>query len=233
MGTKRSVKRRPKVAAVVRGEPVVHGVTAAVLEELGRVGYGALRVEDVAARAGVNKTTIYRRWPTKAELVRAALDSMIATRAEPPRTGSLRGDLLAITRTMVEVGCSLEGQGLFRVMLTEGPGSELWAIAESMREAKEAVPRAVLIDAAARGELGPGVDPAMVFDALVCSIHRTLFIKRDCVDDTYLERLVDLLLLGALAPDRRPAARPRPAAKVSAPPPAKPPGRAGSRRRSS
>jgi AcrR family transcriptional regulator len=48
---------------------VVRGVMEATLAELALTGYGALRIEDVAVRAGVNKTTVYRRWPTKEELV--------------------------------------------------------------------------------------------------------------------------------------------------------------------
>ena len=55
-----------------RGAPVVHAVLEATLDELGLVGYGALSVEQVATRAGVNKTTVYRRWPTKAALVERA-----------------------------------------------------------------------------------------------------------------------------------------------------------------
>ena len=51
-------------------------VLRTTLEVLGQQGYAGLRVEDVAAGAGVNKTTIYRRWPTRADLVIAALTSL-------------------------------------------------------------------------------------------------------------------------------------------------------------
>ena len=53
----------------VRGPRLVEKVLQVTLEEVGRVGFAALSVETVAALAGVNKTTIYRRWPTKFELV--------------------------------------------------------------------------------------------------------------------------------------------------------------------
>ena len=59
-----------------RGEPVIRRALAATLRELARVGYAALRFEEVAGRAGVNKTTVYRRWPDKQALVRAALLSL-------------------------------------------------------------------------------------------------------------------------------------------------------------
>ena len=51
-----------------RSARVVSAVLRMTLEVLGQEGYAGLRVEDVAARAGVNKTTIYRRWPTRADL---------------------------------------------------------------------------------------------------------------------------------------------------------------------
>src|SRR5262245_16386487 len=73
MSAKPRAKRSGGKGPLVRGEAVVRGILAAALEELARTGYGALRIEGVAARAGVNKTTVYRRWATKENLVRAAL----------------------------------------------------------------------------------------------------------------------------------------------------------------
>jgi AcrR family transcriptional regulator len=177
---------------------VVRGVLEAALEELGQVGYGALRIEDVAARAGVNKTTVYRRWPTKEDLVRAALLAMTVDKFVAPNTGSLRSDLLEMARRMVAMTRTCEGQSLFRAVLAEGPGSELMAIAKSLRKVHEAVPRSVIEAAQARGELAPSIDPMMLFDVLVAAINRRLFMDREDIDDTYLDRLLDLLLLGAL-----------------------------------
>src|SRR4051794_31864923 len=94
MSARRTTRPNDKRRPLVRGEPVVRGVLGAALEELGRRGYGALKIDDVAMRAGVNKTTVYRRWPTKEDLVRAALLSITADRFVIPDTGSLRSDLL-------------------------------------------------------------------------------------------------------------------------------------------
>src|SRR5262245_2839968 len=95
-GGKGALVRAGGKSPLVRGEPVVRGILGAALTELARTGYGALRIEDVAARAGVNKTTVYRRWSTKEDLVRAALLSITNDRFTPPNTGSLRTDLLQI-----------------------------------------------------------------------------------------------------------------------------------------
>jgi AcrR family transcriptional regulator len=202
-----------------RGEPVVRGVLEATLEELARAGYSALRIEDVAARAGVNKTTVYRRWPTKEELVRAALLSCTAEWTTAPSTGSLRSDLLSIARHMVSLGRSCEGQGLFRMFLAEGPDSELMTIARSLRQAHQAVPRAVIEGAEARGELAPGIDATLLFSVLVAPIKERLFMEREDVDEAFLVRLVDLLLYGAMAPCQRSATASATGADGSAPPP--------------
>lgn len=66
-------RRTGRVRTGGRAEQVVQRVFATTLAELSRVGYQAMRVDDVAERSGVNKTTIYRRWPTKAQLVTAAM----------------------------------------------------------------------------------------------------------------------------------------------------------------
>src|SRR3954464_9891698 len=73
-----------------RSERVVRDVLGAAAKELARTGYAALRVDGVAAAAGVNKTTVYRRWPTKPELVRATLQALTQGSMTTPDLGSIR-----------------------------------------------------------------------------------------------------------------------------------------------
>ncbi|MEV4188745.1 TetR/AcrR family transcriptional regulator, partial [Streptosporangium canum] len=70
----------------------------ATLELLAGKGYDGLTVEGVAERSGVNKTTIYRWWPSKAALLAAALVEADLLAMEPPDTGSLRKDLEALVQ---------------------------------------------------------------------------------------------------------------------------------------
>lgn len=200
MGAKR---RSSKKRALVRGEPVVRGVLEATVEELARAGYGALRIEDVAARAGVNKTTVYRRWPTKQELVLAALQSVSVDQVVTPDTGSLRGDLLAVGRHMAEVMTSAGVQGLRRMTIAEEQNPEFRPIMEALRDSFEALPRPVIEAANKRGEIASGVDARMLFSTLAGAVEHRLFMQRREVDDAFLRRIVDLLLLGALSPDKR------------------------------
>jgi len=88
-----------------RGRPrelrVDQAIQQATRELLGQVGYSRLTVEAVAGHAGVGKTAIYRRWPSKAELVFASTIHGLEPGA-PPDTGSLRSDLAALLRIIFE-----------------------------------------------------------------------------------------------------------------------------------
>lgn len=200
---KGQARRRPKARALVRGEPVVRGVLEATLEELARIGYQGLRIEDVAARAGVNKTTVYRRWPTKADLVQAALRTITDAQVAPESTGSLREDLLMMARHAAVLSGSREGQSLLRMIIGEGLDPELMGIVAPLRKSLEAQPRALLKAAEARGEIAPGIDAELLFDLLLAAIHHRLFLHGEPIDEGFLGRLVDLLLLGALPPSKR------------------------------
>ncbi|MGK3969770.1 TetR/AcrR family transcriptional regulator [Sorangium sp. So ce118] len=201
---KRTAKRgSAKKRALVRGEPVVRGILAAALEELASAGYRALRIEDVATRAGVNKTTVYRRWPTKEELVRAALLSVTDEKIIPPNTGSLREDLIAFGRAIIEIQTSPVGQSLLHVCLAEGPDSDLMAIARSLRAVQEAGVRAIVEGAVARGELAPSADPLLPCELLAAYLQHKMIADRASVEEAQLARVVDVILLGVLHPDRQ------------------------------
>ena len=84
-----------------RGVPRERAILSAVIGLLGEAGYEAMTMDAVAARAHASKTTIYRRWPGKPELVRAAVDAYVAGRVlRSADTGSLRGDLLSVLQAM-------------------------------------------------------------------------------------------------------------------------------------
>ena len=69
---------------------------AVTLRLLQEHGYDGLTVDAVASAARASKATVYRRWPSKAELVLAAFNEGVRQVAVPPNTGTLRGDLLQV-----------------------------------------------------------------------------------------------------------------------------------------
>jgi AcrR family transcriptional regulator len=188
----------------VRGAPIVRRTLDSALVELARVGYAALRVDDVATRARVNKTTVYRRWPTKEALVVAALLSIAERHAslEVPDTGSLRGDLLEVARRRLAFMQSREGRVVSRMVNADAPDPGLLAIIQSLRQAHEAVPYAIIERAKKRLELRADVDPAM----FVALFHLGCTLSKGQSPPQAMrcrQHMIDLLLSGALRPPAR------------------------------
>jgi AcrR family transcriptional regulator len=204
-----------KKQRLVRGEPVIRRIMRATLRELARSGYAALRIENVADRARVNKTTIYRRWPTKEALLRATLLSL-ADRHESiplPDTGSLQSDLGLLVRRTLRFANSAETRVIARLFATESSTSELGRIAESVRTSRDAAVLNVLRRANERGELRAGVDPSFVFQ-IMRSASIQMLLHSGQLEESFVEQLLDLLLVGALA--AKPAVK-KPARAASSP----------------
>lgn len=198
-----STRRTEGVRPSGRAARVVEEVLRRTAEQLTRVGYAALRVEDVAALSGVNKTTIYRRWPTRAELVAAALRR--AKAAESIDTGSLEGDVLAWLRATRAFATSVLGAGIIRVIQSERDDPELGPIARRMREEHRALRRQVVRRAIARGELPKGTSADLVADLIFAPTMTRLVNYGEPVSDAYVRRLLEVVIRGTS--DATPTAR--------------------------
>jgi len=172
-------------------------ILRAALEELAHSDYGGMTVEQVAARAGVNKTTVYRKWETKAELVRAALDSTAEMFAVGTTAGDLRADLLRIAYSIRDFIHSYEGQCLLRLRLLHHPEPELAKIAQDFSEQQHHEVTKLLQTAVARGEIASHVDIVILMDMLWGAMHTRVVMKSEDVDDHAIERMVDLMVKAA------------------------------------
>lgn len=179
-----------------RSARVVEDVLRATLHELARVGYGAMRIDDVAALSGVNKTTIYRRWPTKLELVQATIEMH---RDEPPLpdTGTLRGDLVRALEDSVMRFASPEKLAVLRMFQTERGNPEVEALGRRIRTEHRKARRVLVERAIARGELPSTTDPALVVEIVLSTVYSRVFTHGDPVDRPFLESVVDLVIAGA------------------------------------
>lgn len=196
----------------IRGERLVEKVLEATLEELSLVGYGNLSMETVAERAGVNKTTVYRRWPTKAELAGAALRKEASGTVCVPDTGSIRSDMVAMLREFRDLMRTRRGQSLFRMIFAEGLSPEVARIVEKLRTEKEKEPKAAVARAVARGELPAGTDVDLLFTTLTGSLQALIFFCAEMPDDARIDQIVDLVLGGACGASRTRSAAPEPRA---------------------
>ena len=188
----------------------------AAIEELALSDFGGLTIEQVALRAGVNKTTVYRKWETKADLIRAALFSVCETFRMGPTVGDLRADLLRLARNALEFLKSHEGQSLMRLRLLEHPEPQLAQIARDLMEQQMSEPAAVMRAAVQRGELATDVDSHLLLDMLFGVIHVRVVLRNEKVSEQDLERMVEHLLRamrqgGASTPAPRSGARGKPA----------------------
>ena len=188
-----SVEARSRAGG--RSARVVAEVLRATGEELGRVGYLALRVEDVAQHAGVNKTTIYRRWPTKADLVSAALREADACCEPPPDTGAIREDLLVMLRRFANHGRT----PMVRVMMAELSNPEVQAIAHGLKHRFEEDWVKTVAKAMARGELPSETSPLLLIEVITATVVGRVMRGEEPPDAAFCESVVDLVLAGARA----------------------------------
>ena len=193
-----AVRRRTFGARIGgRSERVVRDVLRATIDELGRRGYGALRVEDVATRAGVNKTSVYRRWPTKAELVAAAVRAVAGHHEPLPETGSVREDLIVMLQRSLAFVLTAEGRALTRLVVSEGGDPDVERLARSLRESAMAQRAQLIARAQDRGELPSGLDARVVLDAIFMPVLTRVMHGGEDVDPATAVAFVDLVLTGA------------------------------------
>lgn len=194
-------KPAPKARLGGRSARVVARVLDTTLEVLGREGYAGLRVEDVASRAGVNKTTIYRRWPTRADLVVAALTTL----AGPPHaaeTGRLEPDLHALFMSATTLRSTRAGRAFVSALIAESGDPEVDRVCADLRELHRAPARKVLEHAKRRGELPRDTDLALLLDVLTGAIYGRLRECADPLDPEWVRRVIRLVLSGVGAPSR-------------------------------
>lgn len=135
---------------------------AVTLQLLQEHGYDRLTVDAVAAEAHASKATVYRRWPSKAELVLAAFIEGIRQVAVPPDTGTLRNDLVRMGEMICEQG--QQHAGTIRAVLVEVSRSPALneVMQEQFIEQRKALMDHILQEAVNRGE----IDRAAVNDEL-------------------------------------------------------------------
>jgi AcrR family transcriptional regulator len=175
-------------------------VLTRTLEELATAGLEGLSVERIARRAEVNKTSVYRRWPTREALVAAALEGILDdVAAQLPDTGSLRGDLVGLLGRVVDLMAHATGRAVVRAALSESAESSVAALAaRRLKQQAQSPVRALVTRARARGEWRAGVKGEQLVFALVGAIIHRAMLEHAGLTKRWLGSLVDLMLLGVL-----------------------------------
>ncbi|WP_327681444.1 TetR/AcrR family transcriptional regulator [Kitasatospora sp. NBC_00458] len=186
------IRRRPGG----RAARVRQAVLTAAMEVLAEEGVARLSIAAVAARAGVNETTVYRRWGTREKLV---LDAMLAGSDEGipvPDTGAVRTDLAAFARALADYLATPTGRAVARAaaLSSDDPGlAEAW---QTFWQSRLDQAGAIVNRAVERGELPPETETALALELLCSPIQTRALLGHRPIEPDLPERLADLVLDG-------------------------------------
>ncbi|PTL79307.1 TetR/AcrR family transcriptional regulator [Vitiosangium sp. GDMCC 1.1324] len=190
--TQREVARRP---GRPRDERLDAAILDAALAELSEAGYSGFSLEAVAARAGVSKPAIYRRWPTRQHLI---IDTIARTLGSDPApdTGNTREDIITGISTLVS---SFAGTVTGRVLpglvsdLAEDPQLTQTFLDRTFRPRRASMIRA-LQRGMARGDIRPDIDVELILDMLAAPVYYRVLFRHLPLTPQVAVEVVDLLL---------------------------------------
>lgn len=175
-------------------------ILEATVELLAERGLSGLTMAAIAERAGTGKTTIYRRWSSKEEVVLAAVEAFVTT-ITPPDTGALESDLVALLKKTARRYQTPTGQAVLG-LAAELPHNEQLARAfrEDVLLPRRAAVREVLERGVRRGDLRADLDPDLVIDLLYGPLNYRLLVTGYDADEVFVADLVDAVLRGCAPP---------------------------------
>jgi AcrR family transcriptional regulator len=178
-------------------------ILEATRELIAELGVYEFRTEDVAARAGVGKGAIYRRYGSKDELVTAAIAALVSGEIVVPDTGSTREDLLLLMGEAVQL---YRGSLAARLMPNLiGAMAQKPELARAVRDGFLAGRRAALSEVlrrgVERGDLRTDLDVELALDVLGGPLFYRLLVTGGPIDEPLAEGVADLILRG-LSPER-------------------------------
>ncbi|WP_207756279.1 TetR/AcrR family transcriptional regulator [Nonomuraea cypriaca] len=179
-----------------RGEALSAAIYRAVLDELAEVGYAGLTMERVAERAKASKASLYRRWPTRIELVMDAVYHELPTPESTPDTGNLRDDLVAMLGRVATALSGPAGEAM-RGLLGEALRGEspLSALRENSQGAARKMVAEVVRRAVDRGEVDPEAVTPRRLDAGHALLRHHFLFQGTPIPDELVVEIVDEVLV--------------------------------------
>ncbi|WP_049659077.1 TetR/AcrR family transcriptional regulator [Kitasatospora sp. MY 5-36] len=199
------VRRRPGGRAARVRQAVLDAAAQVLAEE----GVDRLTVAGVAARAGVNETTVYRRWGTREKLV---LDAMLTGSNEGvpvPDTGAVRTDLAAFARALARYLATPTGRSVARAAALSADDPDLAEAWQTFWHSRLDQAGAIIARAVDRGELPPDTDTALALELLCAPLQTRCLLGHRPDEPDLPERLTDLVLDGLTGGNRATAPRHR------------------------
>ncbi|SLN73574.1 TetR/AcrR family transcriptional regulator [Ruegeria meonggei] len=187
-------RRKPAGAAVLQ-DTVTDAIQRALFEEWAETGYSALRMERIAARAGVGKAALYRRSKSKFELVTEAVKSAATGLTPIPDTGSFEKD---VARLMRRMAATLRHPLVRRILpdlyAEHARSDELAELLESVTRDRRAQAMVMLDRAIERGELTEDTDRQMILDMFIAPLYWHVIVQHRPVRSADIQRFTKLVL---------------------------------------
>jgi AcrR family transcriptional regulator len=191
-----NTSRRSPTGAAVLNPAVTDAIATAAIDLLVEMGYARLTMDGVAQRANVGKSAIYRRWPSKLDMIVHGLARLSTPPGPAPDTGSLRGDVRAVMQAAFDWLSDPRIRAALPDLIAESDRNPVLAeaVAEHVTRPRVTWARAALSRACDRGELAAD-DVDLVLDLTIAPVFWRLTHDRP-VDARYLDRLTDLTIAG-------------------------------------
>ncbi len=207
-----------------RSDRVHRAILDAARELLIRDGYTRLRLEHVAAAAGVGKATIYRRWPTKEDLAQALVQDLASPHLTIDDVGDTRAELLAAVMNPMKAITETNFGPVIKALISQIAGNPKLGdpFRETVVKTRRAEVAKVIARGIERGDLRPDLDADVATELLVGPIYFRL-VFGGSLDDDFANKIVDNVYrgYGEKSGEPRPARSPRvaPAPAVALPKP--------------
>lgn len=187
---------RPATGAAVLRSALTSAVFSAVIDDLSERGYARVTMDGVAKRAGVGKGALYRRWPSKLEMVLDVTAALSVSLAEVSDTGALRTDV----RASLGATAAWLSQPPFATIIPDlvaetARSPELApALERTIGQPRRDRAQVILDRAVQRGELAPETDTELALDLLAGPLYWRLVARHMPLDAQYLDNLTDLVV---------------------------------------
>ncbi|HVX17541.1 MAG TPA: TetR/AcrR family transcriptional regulator [Acidimicrobiales bacterium] len=177
-----------------RDPNAAEAIINATMEVLSEQGFGGMTVDAVAARAGVGKATIYRRFSSKTHLA-LAVASAVLPEPEVPDTGTVRGDLLALFLQSHGDEKPEAHMRLMAAVFAEAMvNPEVRDVLGEFVEGRRGASKAVVERARARGELSADADAGQIADMISGTLLYQNLVRGQATDPNLVEHTVDVVL---------------------------------------
>lgn len=180
-----------------RGRAIESAILNAAIQELANVGLDRFQVSSVAERAEVNKTSVYRRWSTKAELIDAAIERSLLSFGDSIKpTGSLKGDIAQLIESLASQFSSPTGRAFAAAAMHFNADHHVMTASSKNHVGPLKLAARIFDDAVKQDEWDPAKQPPeFIFSLIVGAVMQRVLIERQEPDESWKARLVDTVCL--------------------------------------